>query len=294
MTAAQHTPLPLVSVIIPCYNHGRYLQEALDSVYRQSYKKVEIIVVDDGSSDNTKEVARNNENVTYIYQTNKGLSAARNTGIRNSSGEFLLFLDADDWLLPEALQTNVQLMVHNPGLAFVSGGHQKVFMDTGRKEEENLPVPSDHYRHFLLGNYIGMHAVVLYRRRILEEFSFDESLRACEDYDLYCKIARKFPVAHHTQTIAAYRIHHSNMSGNIPFMLEHVEKVLNRQKDYLYTDAEKKACKKGLQNWKAYYADQLYKQLTAQKASVTSAAFFTLLRVKPLLAFRYFFKKLLS
>src|SRR5690349_12444252 len=88
----------LVSVIIPCYNHGKYLSRAIESVLSQTYRNVEIVVVDDGSADNTKEVTDTFPHVLYVHQNNQGLSAARNTGINNSKGKYLLFLDADDWL----------------------------------------------------------------------------------------------------------------------------------------------------------------------------------------------------
>ncbi len=87
---------PLVSIIIPCFNYGRYLRDAIESVISQGYPHKEIIVVDDGSSDETKQIAEKYQDVKYVYQDNQGLSAARNTGIKNSRGDFLVFLDADD------------------------------------------------------------------------------------------------------------------------------------------------------------------------------------------------------
>src|SRR5688500_685940 len=111
----------LVSVIIPCYNHGHYLPKAIESVLEQSYTPVEIIVVDDGSTDDTAVIAQSYPQVTYMYQSNSGLSASRNTGIRHSQGDYLVFLDADDWLYPEALAINLQYLKQNEQLAFVSG-----------------------------------------------------------------------------------------------------------------------------------------------------------------------------
>src|SRR5687767_1956410 len=92
-----HTTLPVVSVVVTCYNHGRFLADAIQSLIRQTYNKIEIIVVDDGSTDNTASVASSFPEVKYLHQPNAGLSAARNTGIHNSTGSFLVFLDADDW-----------------------------------------------------------------------------------------------------------------------------------------------------------------------------------------------------
>src|SRR5688572_13575667 len=211
--------VPLVSFIIPCYNHGRYVKEAIDSIWIQQYPATEIIVVDDGSSDDTQEIVKQIPGIKNIYQKNQGLSAARNTGIKHSTGEYLVFLDADDWLLPGSIITNVEYLQAKNDLAFVSGAHDKVFVDKGEVRHEYQAVKANHYQQFLQGNYIGMHATVMYRRRVFDEFLFDVSLRACEDYDLYLNISRKHPVLHHEKNIAAYRLHTTNMSGNIPVML---------------------------------------------------------------------------
>ena len=107
----------LVSVIIPSYNHGNFLSRAIDSVLSQTYRNVEIIVVDDGSSDNTKQVAESFPHVVYVYQHNQGLSAARNTGIDHSKGKYLLFLDADDWLSVDAIKKDLDILIEHPEAA---------------------------------------------------------------------------------------------------------------------------------------------------------------------------------
>lgn len=241
----------LVSVIIPCYNHARYLPEAINSVLQQSYSPIEIIVVNDGSADDTETAAKQFP-VKYIHQINSGLSAARNKGIEHSSGEYLVFLDADDWLYKDALSTNHNLLLQHPEAAFVSGGHDKI-ADGKIIPEEDQPVTQDHYLNLLQGNYIGMHAAVMYRRSIFNEYRFDESLRACEDYDLYLKIAHDHPVIHHTKKIAAYRRHSQNMSGDTSMMLATVTRVLERQAPQLRSAEEKNAFARGFQIWREYY-----------------------------------------
>ena len=243
----------LISVIIPSYNHGDYLGRAIESALAQSYKHIEIIVVDDGSTDNTRQVAERFPDVVYVHQHNQGLSAARNTGIDNSKGKYLLFLDADDWLSVDAVKKNYGILNENPRTAFVSGGHVKINDTSEVIEEVREDIRSDHYLHFLQGNYIGMHATVLYARWVFDTLRYDTSLRACEDYDLYMKISRNFPVLHHTDIIAFYHIHASNMSGNINLMLDSVLAVLNRQEGFLKNDEEKKALQRGKKIWKEYY-----------------------------------------
>lgn len=256
-------PRPLISVIIPCFNQGRFLADAITSVQRQTYSNIEIIVVDDGSSDDTGEVCRSFANVQYYCQTNAGLSAARNTGVKKSNGTYLVFLDADDILYPNALEVNLQGLSKEPGWAFVSGGHDKVdeWLYPIEADEEPLHLISDHYLTLLTGNYIGMHAAVMYRRSIFETFEYDTTLRACEDYDLYLRITRQHRVGNHSTKVAAYRRHGSNMSANAAWMLAQVLKVHARQRKHLRGDAEERAWRAGVTIWKRYYAQLLYADL---------------------------------
>lgn len=228
----------LVSVVIPCYNHGRYLSVAIDSVLAQTYTNFEIIVVDDGSADNTKEVAHAYNGVRYIYKQNAGLSAARNTGITESKGEYLLFLDADDWLYPDALEINLQYLQQNRASAFVSGAYINIFEDSGKTLPCTVVVEKDHYQMLLSYNYVGMVAAVLFRAWAFEKVTFDVNLKSCEDYDIYLKLARSHPVIHHTHIIAAYRRHSANMSGNRAVMVASFFVALQKQKPLLQTKKE--------------------------------------------------------
>ncbi|MEX0882819.1 MAG: glycosyltransferase family A protein, partial [Cyclobacteriaceae bacterium] len=137
--------LQVVSIIIPCYNHGAYLSDAIESCLKQTYQAIEIIVVDDGSTDNTPEVAQLYPNVKYIYQENQGLSSARNTGIKRSKGGFLVFLDADDLLFEDAINCNIGHLLKEPEMAFVSGGHQVSTKDKSKVKVVSDIVHSDHY-----------------------------------------------------------------------------------------------------------------------------------------------------
>ncbi|MGY2134536.1 glycosyltransferase [Hymenobacter sp. HD11105] len=288
MTSTPVAAWPLVTIIIPCYNHGTYLPDALASIWQQHYPALEVIVVDDGSTDTTRQVVAAYPSVTYLHQPNQGLSAARNTGVARSTGQCLVFLDADDWLLPDALRTNVVYLQRNPALAFVSGGHDKVFVATGVTQAETHAVTSDHYRHLLQGNYIGMHATVMYQRWVFDEFAYDTTLRAVEDYDLYLRVAREYPVAHHTRRVAAYRRHASNMSGNIPLMLSTVLLVLRRQRQQLRSPAERQAYARGQRVWQDYYSRELYHTLRQPSARTAAWAEGWLLLIhQPPLALRY-------
>src|SRR5918998_3304628 len=111
----------VVSVIIPCYNQGRFLSEAIESVLAQTYPHVETIVVDDGSTDDTSNIAARYSGVRCIRQGNQGLAAARNTGLGESKGGYLVFLDADDRLLPNALETGLECLKAHPECALAYG-----------------------------------------------------------------------------------------------------------------------------------------------------------------------------
>ena len=207
----------LVSVIIACHNHGQFLGQAIESVLAQSYRNVEIIVVDDGSTDNTGRVATRYRLVRYIYQENAGPSAARNAGLRESHGDFLVFLDADDRLLPNALDIGVSCARAHPECAFVSG-HCRVVDSNGAilASPRQLQVERDHYLQLLRGGaYIWCPATVLYQRQIFDfVHGFDPACRV-EDYDLYLRITRDFPVYSHGHVIVEYRQHRSTRSRDV-------------------------------------------------------------------------------
>lgn len=252
---------PLISVIIPCYNQGEYLATAIESILAQSYPCKEIVVVDDGSIDNTKEVAQRFAEVRYVYQSNKGLPSARNTGISNSKGKYLVFLDADDWLLSYALQVNWSYLKNDPQLAFVSGGYKLIYVPENKEWDVTREVAADHYLHLLQGNYIGMHASVMFHRWALEKQCYDVTLKACEDYELYLRLAREHPVLHHTNLMAVYRIHTENMSGNYILMLKTAMEVLQRQKSKLRSKQEEMAFSAGFIHFKQYYTLKIYDRL---------------------------------
>jgi hypothetical protein len=212
---------PLVSVIIPCYNQARYLADAIGSVLAQTHARREIIVIDDGSTDDTSGVAAQFPAVKCVRQPNGGLSSARNSGIRESHGEYLVFLDADDRLLPDALRTGLDCFLVRPECAFVSGHYRMMREDgTPRPDFRQQPPEPDAYRTLLQRNYIGMHATVMYRRAVFESIGeFNRALPTCEDYDMYLRIARGHVVHSHGRVIAEYRRHDAAMSMDPARML---------------------------------------------------------------------------
>lgn len=244
--------LPLVSIIIPTYNYGNFIAKAINSALSQTYPRVEIIVIDDGSTDDTKSVIQNFSSVKYFYHDNKGLSASRNAGIDKSKGQFLVFLDADDWLETDALEKNYAVICNRPEIAFVSGNYYLLRKETNTTESSFTTVEHNHYIHLLHCNYIGMHAAVLFQRWVFDKYRYDEALRSCEDYDLYLRIARRHPVIHHPAFIATYYFHSSGLSHNYKTMMETITAVIQKQLPFLQSPEEYKAYEEGLQQWKEY------------------------------------------
>jgi glycosyltransferase involved in cell wall biosynthesis len=258
---------PLVSVIIPCYKQAHFLSEAIESVLRQTYRNVETIVIDDGSPDNTSEVAARYAEVKCVRQENRGLSGARNRGIAESKGEYLVFLDADDRLLPHALETNLRCLLDHPECAF-SCGHRVDIAADGTPLPTNLwpCVDSEHYLHLLRRNYIGPPAVVMYRRWVFNEVGlFDEKRNAAEDWDMYLRIARLHPIHCHHRVIVEYRIHSTSMSRKPAMMLSACSSVLRAQKKYVKGNSKyEEAYKAGYKHVREIDGEKLVNQIRKQ------------------------------
>jgi len=197
-----------VSVIIPCYNYGHLLADAIGSVLAQTRPPDEVIVVDDGSTDKTTEVAASYGNrVQYIRQERSGPGAARNAGIRAARGELLAFLDADDWWLPHRLSSQVPIISANDEIAMVHsaflGYHgPDVQSPVYRFSQEDCDV------HVLKRSCRVGTLTVLIRKEIVDELGgFDTRLRRCQDWDLWIRVARDHRIVYHDEPVAVYRSH---------------------------------------------------------------------------------------
>lgn len=253
----------LVSVVIPTYNYAHFIAQAIESVLAQTYQNFEIIVIDDGSTDATREAVSRFSRVQYLYQDNRGIAPARNAGLFASRGELLVFLDADDRLLPEALATGVASLNANPDCAFVSG-HWELFSDDGkpRPSPPIVCVTKNHYRAFLDFNYIGTVGQVMFRRSILEAVvGFDSAVPGCDDIELYMRIARTHRVHCHDRIVMQHRRHGSNTSGKREMMLRSMLQVYQAQLPYLQGRPELEELQtKGIESCKKFLTLELKKQ----------------------------------
>ena len=255
---AGHSPAD-VAVVIPTYNHAHFLGEAIRSVLAQTNPADEIIVVDDGSTDDPAAVAAQFPKVRLIRQGNRGLSAARNTGLWNCKTSHVVFLDADDRLLPDALELGLACMASRPDCAFVYGGHRRVSEDGFPLEPDIfIPVDGDPHLAFARRNPVGPPATALYRRDcLLAVNGFDEILRCCQDHDLYLRLARKYLVASHPAIVAEYRKHGQAMSNDYVEMLKEVILVLDLDGARTSDDAQRAALREGRTYYRNVYVSRM-------------------------------------
>jgi glycosyltransferase involved in cell wall biosynthesis len=223
---------PQVSIIIPTYNHQIYIGGAIQSVLEQSYQNFEVIVVDDGSQDNTKEVvAKFGNRVKYIWQKNKGLSGARNTGIKNATGKYISLLDSDDLYEPDFLKTLIGILDNNPQLDAVYCSAHAV-----DKNNQSLPqvigksLPPDRFHMTLLkGGFFPPSCLVAHAYCYnAENRFFDESRHRVEDLDLWLRFAKRYKVLGTNHALVRYRILPQSLSADPKMVLEHRIEVLNK------------------------------------------------------------------
>jgi glycosyltransferase involved in cell wall biosynthesis len=220
--------IPKVDVIIPAYNAAKYLPTAIESVIGQTFEDWRILLVDDGSTDNTAEVVapyleQLGPKLKYIKKVNGGLPAARNTAIRNSSAEFLALLDADDVWLPCRLAESLKAFEGKPQVGLTYGFNDRIdpegrVIDTFDRRQKN---GEGRIAPFIYMRKVDLPCpTITFRRECVDEVGlFDESLRATEDRDLWFRIALRYEVAVAPKVIAHYRVSPNSMSTDRERML---------------------------------------------------------------------------
>jgi glycosyltransferase involved in cell wall biosynthesis len=223
----------LVSVVIPCHGQAHFLGEAIESVLAQTSAAYEIVVVDDGSPDDTARVAERYAGVRYVRQAQQERCVARNRGLRETSGSFVVFLDADDRLLPHHFESGLAAFRAHPTAAFVCGDYRWCGDDQATHVHDCRPLP-DHYASLLRTNFIGPpHAVIFRRELVVEEGGFRVGFETCEDQDLYIRMARRHPIHCHHAVVAEYRRHGAQSSQRWDVMLRRAVAVMRDQYPYV-------------------------------------------------------------
>ena len=253
-----------VSVVIPCFNQAHYLAEAIESALAQTAPPAEVVVVDDGSGDNSYEVAGRYKDVIRMRQQNRGMAAARNAGSKKARGDCLVFLDADDRLLPEALEVGTTALARRPQVAFVSGFSRDVG-DDGKVIEGGVRQPlvrQDHFLRLLEDCFIWSGSSIVYRRSAFEAVGgFDEGLAAAADYDLYLRLVRSYPIYCHDTVVTDYRRHGTNTTRDSGVVLDSQIEVLRQQRRYLRDRNEREARRRGIRKTQREHGRALAEQI---------------------------------
>ncbi len=210
---------PLVSVVVPNYNYGRFLPRALESVFAQTYSDVEVLVVDDGSTDDSLEVMRRYDGrIRSISQPNGGVSRARNLGVRESRGELIAFLDSDDWWLEEKLAKEVALL-ESGGFGMVYTGLRFVSEDGDVRGEITDGLSGWVLKELALLTKPGVPASgssALIRRECFDEVGpFDPALSTSADWDLWRRIACRYAIGMVREPLTSYRLHPASMHRDV-------------------------------------------------------------------------------
>lgn len=214
-----------ISVVIPAYNVGKYIARTIDSVLTQSRVADEIIVVDDGSTDDTAgQVKKYDSQVRYIYQDNAGASVARNTGIEAASSEWIAFLDGDDEWLPDNLQNQAELIERNPELAWTAGNFIQCYCNDDRKVEKlsadkadellkGKEYFDDYFQAFTAGATGWTGTMFIKKQALIEAGLFTPGQPMANDLDMWWRVAYLYPQIGYTARPLA--IYHTHVSGSI-------------------------------------------------------------------------------
>lgn len=203
---------PKVSVVIPTYNRAHLIGESIQSVLAQTFPDFQLIIVDDGSSDGTETVVKgfNDPRIRYIYQENRGISGAQNTGIRQAEGQYIAFLGSDDLWLPKLLELEVPILDTNPDVDLVYSKAQAIDADGNLKGQilgAFQKYPGETFKSELYGDSVCTITAVMRRQCFDRVGLFDENLSTRVDWDMWVRMAKHYRFAHIDKVLAHFRIH---------------------------------------------------------------------------------------
>ena len=224
---------PLVSVVMPAFNSAKWIADAIRSIQSQTYINWELLVVDDGSTDNTVEKIESlfeDERIRIFSQNNSGPAVARNLGIEEAKGEFLAFLDADDMWFKDKLNLQLEHLLSNPGLGLVHSGY-RVFIDDPHSNK-SFRAPGwfaewHESERLLVCDTIGTLTVMTRTELVRQVGGFREGLFGTEDWDLWIRVSKLAEIFKLKTELACYRIHSSGISQSVPEHFQELEKVYN-------------------------------------------------------------------
>ena len=203
---------PLLSVIMPTYNNGKYINQAIESIYAQKYNNMEIIIIDDGSTDNTKEIVTKYNEIKYFYIEHKGISFARNTALEKSKGEYIAFCDSDDYWLPDKINTQMRYLKEHPDCEIVFTKYENFF------ENENLKTNTRAMHEKIIENMLKQYLTsAVLKKELFDKYgNFDENFSGVEDCEFVYRLLMKGINIKHCIDKVFYmrRIHGNNVTLN--------------------------------------------------------------------------------
>lgn len=224
--------MPLVSVVVPCYNHEKYVKETIESIVNQTYKNIELIVIDDGSKDTSAKVIQelaDKYKFTFIHRPNKGLSATLNEGVKLSKGKYFCACASDDYFALDKIEKQVLFMQEHPQFA-ISYGNIIKFSENSYEEKTKVKNPKSGwiFEDIIMGDTVlPAVTVMLYTNVIKELGGYDENLWI-EDWDMWLRVSDKYQVGYLDEYLAFYRRHDTNISKQAIKMYEAQKKILNK------------------------------------------------------------------
>jgi len=227
-----------ISVIIPAYNAAQYIGETITSVQNQKFEHWEMLIVDDGSKDDTRQIVEgflSDKRIRYIYQENAGVSTARNKGYQFSKGKFLAFLDADDVWLPERFTKMLQKFNANNSYGLVHT-YMQIIDEHSNKQDLIYKGKEGQLLDSLLlwdGCNIPAPSSILVKREVIEQIGlFDKDLSTAADQEFFFRVAKAFPIGMVREPLGLYRIHGNNMHQNVSNMEKDHIRAYQKAKDY--------------------------------------------------------------
>lgn len=227
--------LPLVSIIIPSYNHEKYVIDSINSVLNQTYQNIELIVIDDGSKDNSVSIIRDlskKYGFKFINRENRGLSATLNEGIKISSGKYISILASDDKIIEYKIEKQVQFMEENPDYMASYGNRIIIYGKIERKDIVNN-AKSGWIFHELLTAKISIPALTsIINKSVFNYIGYYDENLWIEDWDMWLRIAEKYQIGYLNEYLAYYRKHDTNISFQLLKMYKAQKEILQKWKSY--------------------------------------------------------------
>lgn len=255
---------PYVSIIIPTYNRANTIVKTIESILNQTYSDYEIIVVDDNSSDNTKEVINEYINdypfIKYLkHENNRGGSAARNTGVKVANGKLISFLDSDDQWINTKLAKEVECIKNNPNVDMVYSNMYLVDIEnetTVLYKQDNF---EDKYYGMLCKNIIGSTSLITIKKAVYDKLGgFKEGLPSCQDWDFYLNVVKEYKVMKIDEPLLKYYIHSNSISGNIDRAIEGHNLILKKVISLIEDDDKYKKGKNKILSYQYFNIGNIY------------------------------------